>query len=196
MAEANPQGEKLTGVVSAKQLQEVLAENNKKMAESFVEAIGELGEKLKEPTKAEARKMRQEELLLKRAAEARKQEAKLSIEDREAVVAKCRAAGHNIYKPGGGVQHAFRGNLNSDGCIRAQCIACHVQLPPFKAPDAIKAGSSVNEWFLKLPQLTEAILVGWSKETNPEWWAAEEKKAAERKAFLETFRGEMEAVNA
>jgi hypothetical protein len=149
-----------------------------------------LGKVLKEPTVAEARKIRQEEILEKRKFEARRDEAKLASEDRERKIDACRQRGHAKHDAKRGAAHAWRGNLNSDGCIRPQCISCNHQLPPFKAPDTIKSGSSVNEWFERMPNLNEKQLIQWSKDSNPEWWANEAKKAAKRKEFTDTFRPE------
>lgn len=160
---------------------------------SAIEKMGEtIGEKLRQPNASEARKLKQESLLRKREARLRADEAKLAMNDRNNKVARCRNAGHRIKAPNGGTRHGFRGNLNSDGCIRVQCIACNHVLPPFKAPEAIKAGSSVNEWLMLLENLNESTLIGWSHETNQGWHDEQAKKAAERKEFIQAFRADFE----
>lgn len=164
------------------------------VANIVADAMERLGKTLKEPTAVEAKKLKQEALLERRKVEARRNEAIIAMKDREDRIAACRSRGHAKHDAKRGASHAWRGNLNSDGCIRPQCISCNHQLPPFKAPDTIKAGSSINEWFEKMPGLTEKQLIQWSHETNPEWHEAEAKKAAERAEFTQAFRAESEAA--
>jgi hypothetical protein len=185
------QKEKLTGVVSASQLEDVLAASGKQTADIIAAAIVQA----RQPNVAEAKKLRQEELLAKRAVEARREEAIKSQEGRDKRIRDCRAAGHVIAAPGakGAVRHGFRGTVNGDGCIRAMCIACGLVCPPFKAPQAAVQGASVNEWFEKTA-LTEDVLVKWSKTSNPEYWAAKEKKEKERADWIAAFRAENEAA--
>lgn len=161
---------------------------------SIASSMESLGRVLKEPTKAEARKINQEELLQKRTAEARRNEGIKSQEAKDAEINRCRRAGHVIAAPGakGALRHGWRGAVNGDGCIRPSCIACHLTLPPFKAPDPVRyAGASVNEWFESLV-LTEEILIQWSKTSNPEHWEREAKRQAERAEFIKAFRMENE----
>lgn len=185
------QTEKLTGVMSAKQVGEIVQANNEKMGEILGGAIQKMAETIKAPTKAEARKQKQEEFLLRQANEARLQEAieseKVKL-DREAA---CASRGHQVKAVGNRTQHGFRGNMNSDGAFRPQCINCWKAFPPIKGSQSMVTGQvSVNDYLTSIQNLTEEMLVKASKDSYPEYWAHEEKKRLRREEKRSLWQAE------
>jgi ribosomal protein S18 len=193
------QKEKLTGVMSAKQvsetISEAIADANAKNAEVLKETLTEVAKIIKAPTEAEAKKQRQEDFLERRKQEMRRQEAIQSEQGRLDREASCAGNGHKIPKAGGGYRHGFRAQLNSDNAFRPQCINCWKQFPPIKASQSmITGGTSINDYLMQIENLDENLLIESSKKTYPEWWTLQANKEKERAEFKKAFSYEEQAV--
>jgi hypothetical protein len=193
------QKEKLTGVMSAKQVADTITDaiekSNEKQAEVIADALKQVAKTLKEPTDVEAKKLAQETFLKKRQLEMKKQEAQELESARLTRETTCGANGHKMNAPGGGYRHAFRATLNSDGAFRPQCIRCWKQFPPIKASERmVTEGMSINDYLISITDLNEKLLIESSHKTYPQWWELQEKKEAERAEFRKHFSFEEQTV--